>query len=269
MLGLSIPEVAGRARAGLDPATTALVARMSGAPDAARAALIDAAVRAIKASGVWAKLDLLYLLAAHDGQAARLNWVASGHDLAAVGSPVFTVDRGYAGDGFTSYLSTGWNPASDAACFAAASASMGVWLNAGTNSGVNGAVAMGVSDGTNASILVPRGASNHVRGRLNAAASVESGGAAASRLGLSVLSRTDAGTLSFYRGAGLDGVAASAVSTIVSGAVFLGGSNVSGSLMNGVDNRIAAAFAGAGLSAGEVAALHAALSGYLAAVGAA
>jgi hypothetical protein len=38
--------------------------------------LIDALVGALKASAVWAKLDVLWVLAAADSQAARRNWIA-------------------------------------------------------------------------------------------------------------------------------------------------------------------------------------------------
>lgn len=55
--------------------TDALVARMEIAPSAARKKLIDDLIVELKSWGIWQKLDLLYILAAHDAQAARLNWV--------------------------------------------------------------------------------------------------------------------------------------------------------------------------------------------------
>lgn len=76
-LGLSLPSAAVmRARGGaVPPEARALMARMTTAPSASRARAIATLVRTLKAAGIWSKLDLLYILAAHDAQAARLNWV--------------------------------------------------------------------------------------------------------------------------------------------------------------------------------------------------
>lgn len=83
-----------------------LVARFTTPPTNTRKALIDNLVGALKAGGVWAKLDALYVMAAADEQAARRNWIADSNNLVAVNSPTFTADRGFAGDGSTSYLDT-------------------------------------------------------------------------------------------------------------------------------------------------------------------
>ncbi|MEZ0242544.1 MAG: hypothetical protein ACAH11_04170 [Sphingomonas sp.] len=265
-LGLSIPDVAGRARVALDSGAAALVARMSMAPDGARAGLIDALVRALKGAGIWAKLDLLYLMAAHDAQAARLNWIAAANDLSAVNSPAFTADRGYAGDAATSYLDTGWVPWG-AAHFALDSSAIGCWINAGTDTGSDFAVAMGARDASNGAFVGPRGNAGSIRGRVNQASSAASSGTVANRQGLTALSRTASNLVSCYRGASLDGAFATASSARPTVALWLGCLNANGAFSNGVDNRIAAAFAGAGLSGAEVAALHAALAAYLTAVG--
>ena len=109
-----------------------------------------------------------------------------------------------------------------------------------------------------------------IRPLINAAATVNSTGPAASRLGLSIASRVDAADLSFYRGGALDSMVASAAGARPAGSMYLCGYNVSGVLqVPAIDNRIAAMFAGAGLNAVEAAAMHAALCAYLAAMGAA
>lgn len=89
---------------------SALVARFTTQPTNARKALIDTLVGALKTAGVWSKLDAFYIMAAHDAQAAQRNWIADAYNLTPVNSPAFTVDRGYQGDGATSYLDTGFNP---------------------------------------------------------------------------------------------------------------------------------------------------------------
>ena len=266
-LGLSIPEVAGRSRRAPDPAPAAQRARMTAPPDPARAALIDAAVRALKASGVWAKLDLLYCLAAHDAQAARLNWIGASFNLAAVNSPAFTADRGYAGDGATSYLATGWNPSASAVGFALNGMSLGAWLNAGTESSSGTAVALGCASAGTGATLIPRGGSNRIMARANSSGTASSTGSVATRTGFSAVSRRDGASAAFHRGAALDGVISIAAAALPNSELFLCGMSSTGSFVNGVDNRIAAAFAGAGLDAAEMAALHAAFSAYLTGVG--
>ncbi len=96
------------------PEAAALLSRMTVTPSTARKQLIDALIATLVGAGIWAKLDALYLLAAHDAQAARLNWIADRYNLTAVNSPTFTTDRGYAGTGAAMYLDTGFNPATAA-----------------------------------------------------------------------------------------------------------------------------------------------------------
>lgn len=84
-----------------------VVAAFTAPPTNARKALIDNLVGSLKASGAWAIADLLNVLAAADSQAARTNWKNPGtFTLTAVGSPTFTADRGYTGDGSGAYLDT-------------------------------------------------------------------------------------------------------------------------------------------------------------------
>lgn len=108
MLGLALALPATQGPKG-DPAANAYIAAMSVAPDATRRGHINTLFASLRSSGVLSKLSHLYLLAAHDAQAARLNAVNPGtNNLTAFNSPTFTVDRGYQGDGSTSYLESGY-----------------------------------------------------------------------------------------------------------------------------------------------------------------
>lgn len=130
-LGLGLPSAAihrPRHQVSQDAEAAALLARMSPPPAPSRAALIASLVSQMRAAGLWAKLDAFYVLAAHDAQAARLNWIADHYNLAAVNAPVFTADRGYAGNGTSSYLDTGFNPTTaTGANYALNAASLSVW----------------------------------------------------------------------------------------------------------------------------------------------
>jgi len=106
----------------------ALVARFSTPPTELRKSKIDTLIGALKTAGVWAKLDVLYVRAAADSQAARLNWVAAQYDATAVSSPAFLADRGYTPDGVASYLDSGFNPTTAVSPkFLLNDAHMGAW----------------------------------------------------------------------------------------------------------------------------------------------
>jgi hypothetical protein len=263
MLGLSIPEVAGR-RVGLDPAAVALIARMSVAPDLARAGVIDTLVRALKGAGVWAKLDALYLLAAHDAQAARLNWVSASYALTVAGAPVFTVDRGYTGDGSAAYLDSGFNPASAGGKFAQNDAHMGVWV--GTD----------VASTTQFDIGSTRAAINSRRAAV-AAARLFANAVAGDELALSPA--TSVGWTCWSRGgpAGYTAARNGATPTAISQAsgaflslpfYILAQAGLGPVAAAHSTRRVQAACWGSQLSAGEMAALHGALAAYMTAVGA-
>lgn len=88
----------------------ALAARFTTPPTDARKALIDAWWTTVKAAGVSAAdFDIFYMLAAADSQAARQNWIADLYNATAFNGPAFVADRGYTGNGSTSYLDTGFN----------------------------------------------------------------------------------------------------------------------------------------------------------------
>jgi hypothetical protein len=92
----------------VEPETQTALNAMAVAPSTDRAFVINNAIYGLKKSGLWVKLTALYLLAAHDAQAARLNMVTpTGTAASAVAAPTFTADSGYAGDGAASYLDCG------------------------------------------------------------------------------------------------------------------------------------------------------------------
>jgi hypothetical protein len=122
---------------GLDPDAITLIAAMTTAPDAARQQLISDHIVALKADGVWALLDIYYIMAAHDEQASRLNWKSPGDfTLVANGTITFTADRGWQGDGSTGYLDTGWIPATHGVNYALNDASFGVYSRTNSNESI-------------------------------------------------------------------------------------------------------------------------------------
>ena len=239
---------------------SAYFAAMAVQPDQTRRDLIEALIAGLKADGIWAKLDALYLMAAHHEQAGRLNMVAPTEVMTPVASPTFTVDRGYNGDGAASYLNDGVS-LSARAKFQLNDASMFVWVNSGatSNSGLVGSF----GSAPDAGIVPARASSSVMRTRFNDGTSMDSGATVTTPLGLSTISRQAAGTYSQYKGNAL-----LATITMASVSVPNNAFNVGRSVGLYNPNRVAAAGLGGGLSAGEVAALHARLNTFLTAIGA-
>lgn len=236
--------------------TNTLVAAMSSAPTDTRKQHINTLIGALKTSGVWSKLGNLYVLAAHDSQAARINWVAPGtSDLTAVNSPTFTTDRGYAGDGATSYLTSG---AVFRSPYALNSAHIGTWSNTDVS---ENAGTIGVVRATSATTrLFPRTASDTLSARVNT--TTANNIAVAASLGHSLVSRTGASDGAIYKNG-------SSIGTIVAASTAVPTDFVSVCRADLVyaTQRVAVAHAGSGLTGTEALALYNALNTYLTAVG--
>lgn len=246
----------------------ALFARMTTPPTSTRAGLINTCIASLISGGVWAKLDALWVQAAADSQAAKLNWISSSFTLSAVNSPTFTTDRGYAGNGSTSYLNTNFIPSSDGVNFTQDNASMFCWLNAGTDTADGSASIMGAFDGTQGSYLYPRNGTDALQARFNDGTTSAFGGLTVStRYGLTLVQRTSSTSKIAYRNT----IAATAVTVTSIGrptrSVFLSGRNSSGTPAGLQNNRFAAAGLGASLSGAEQTALFNALNTYLTAIG--
>lgn len=243
---------------------------MSVGPDATRKGLLNTLIKALKTAGVWTNLDLLYIMAAHDAQAARLNAKAPASFAAtAVSSPTFTTDRGYAGNGTSSYLDTGLAPAS-ASQYGLDSAHLGVWSR--TNSNVNvvdigaaGAASAGQSfiQARNGGNVVGRVNNNSGTGQINTATSDSSGHFVLRR---SAASGTNAITVR-RNGAGL-AAGTQASSALTTRTLFIGAINSDGVAASFSAREYAAAHVGANLTDQNITDLYNALQTYMTAVGA-
>ena len=87
----------------------AAVIAAGGSVSAARRDLVDALILSLKSSGVWSRLDRLWLHAA-ENSAQGLVDLKGASGATAVNAPTFTANRGFQGNGTTSYLNTNFNP---------------------------------------------------------------------------------------------------------------------------------------------------------------
>lgn len=258
MFGFGLDEEAGglRVQPALRPETTALVARMAAPPTASRARLIDALVSALVAAGIWDRLDMLMVAAAHHPQAALLNWRGVAYSPAiGGGSPVFVPDRGFYCDGLDDWIDTRFAPAAGV-MFQQNDAVMGGWFRKG---GRNAASPLGTTSGS-AVTLNPRGASDASASRLNGTTLVN-GGAVATGYGFTAVDRQGTTLRQFVGGAALGSATGSSASR---SAATIGLGRANGSF---ADGQFCAFAAGGSLSAAQHQVLHDAVRDYLAAVG--
>lgn len=245
----------------------ALVARMTTPPVGSRKMLIDTLVGSLKTTGIWAKLDALYIMAAADSQAAKLNWISSSFNLTAVSAPTFTVDRGFAGNGTSSYLDTGFDATTaPSAKFILNSAHLGVYIET-VRAGV-AAVQMGASanSGAQEDAIYGYYSDGNFYPRIN---SIGGGVANSGSKGRLIASRTaSTGVVAYQNGVSL-GTVVTASGALSANNIYLGAENFgAGSQGNYSSDLLGVASIGGGLSPTEVASFDAALLGYLQAVGA-
>lgn len=243
-----------------EPEASALFSRMTVQPDNTRKTLINALIKSLKDGGVWSTLDALWGQAAADAQSSRLNWVADSYNLTAVASPTFTVDRGYQGDGASSYLANGFNPfTSPGIKYSQDSGHISVW----SRTDITGPTDYDFG-GANARLNIRSSNANQPRGQLNDA-TLSNFGATADSIGHYIINRTTSSSREVYRNGVQLGAVPVTSSTVPNTEITLlkaDGSNFS---------RRAQAFAsvGSGLNSGQCATLYNAINAYLTAIGAA
>jgi hypothetical protein len=239
-----------------------LVAAMTTAPSNDRKALIDTLIGSLKSAGVWVLLDVLYVLAAHHEQAARLNWKNPGGFVAAgVNSPTFTVDRGFAGNGVDSFVTLNWGPTSGVN-FTQNSATFGIWDRTTTASAASVA-----GSGTSTAVTInPRSTTGDgFVYRVNQS-TAETQGATLNASGLSAASRSGSTATQGYK----NGVSIGSPGAIASQAISAVGLNLGRTNTSSFSSHeFAATFAGANLNGTQHSDLHTALLAYMQAVGAA
>lgn len=251
-----IAEVEASAIGGLvnpDVSVLALLARMTVAPSVARKWAINALVGALKTAGVWDKLDVLQVYAAHDEQAALLNWKADAINATNNGA-TFTADRGFAGDAVSTWVSNGFNPTSVAGQYALNSAHAAFWIET-DGASTNG---HGFSPG-----CYVRHATGSLYGRINDASTTTFG--AASATGHHMLVRRGAtDKRGFVNGVQIGITFALASTSIPDGVFGVGRWNGTAAYS---DDRVSCFHAGASLTDGETTALYNALRAYMTGAG--
>lgn len=248
---------------GYSPEAEAYFAAMTVQPSDARKTLLNNLIVSLVNGGVWAKLDWLAIHAAHDAQAGRINATTPAEIATAVNSPTFTTDRGFTGDGATSYLNSGWTPTG--ALYTLNNAHMGVWI--GTNVASTTQTDLGLTSRSSIGALGTTAArifSN--RTSLSSPALPT-----ATSIGHTAWSRAISTEFVAYKDGASLGTVAGTTTSIVAQEFYICATNAT----DGSDTptqfstrRIQATHWGSNLTAGEIATLYTALSTYMTAIGA-
>lgn len=226
---------------------------------AAQNVLVETLVNA----GIWAKLDLFYVLAAHTNtnDEAFTNWVDPGtKDLlfSTTNHPVFAALEGFTADGTTdSYLASGWRPAIDAANYTLNDASYGVYSRSNIDE-------VGFECGTNSTnkIQFKLRDSNLLYSNINESA-VSSVANTDSR-GMYIISRTGANLNDIYKNKSLISSPDTTVTALPGGSFFICGTGqVPPPFDYSSTKQLSMFFAGASLSQSDVNILTGAFEAYM------
>lgn len=231
---------------------------MAEEPSTARKALGRTMVAALIAGGVWTRLDGLWLLAAHSQADSLVNWIAPGRFTVTVrGTPTFTVDRGWTGNGTNGYLTAAGFKGGTGTQFVQDDASLGVWDEFAATS----AAAVITVQASPFSWVAPNQAGGF--GHRSNAGSSGSADVIANAAALYGISRSAAASYTTYQN-GVALASKSVASTGVSAGAILMLTNLSVYLTT----RISAAYVGASLTDAQNLALYNALNTFLTAIGA-
>jgi len=173
----------------------ASVVANGGTVSAGRLAIVDTFIVAEKAAGTWALTDDYWPLWGEDA-IGGLTSLKQRRLATAVNVPTFTADRGYAGNGTTSYLSTGFIQSVHSVAMSGANLRLAVYQR--DNLAVNTSAA-GVNEAaTRGLFLRTRGTTNFLAGQANCT-TVNSTSTVATSAGWSAVSRTSSPLFQFWK----------------------------------------------------------------------
>lgn len=253
--------------------TTAFLARTSGLDDAHRNAY-RTLINGVVSDGIWTKLDALYIRATQDSATALLNLVSTNYATTIVGSPVFTVDRGFSGTDLATavhYLNTNFNPTSGSPKYIRDSAHLSVWGVADVTP-VNGGAAIGCVNGALLSAnILPKFTDGKEYFRINEVTGT-AGVVNADATGHYLSNRSGSSAQQGYRNAVNQGIVAgtsAAISNANGNYYELARNSIGVGPTSGTPQTIAASSIGGNLTAAEVTLFYNRLWTYLVTVGAA
>lgn len=253
---LRIPPIRGRSACA---EALAYFAAMSVLPDGAHKLHADIAIRRLKAAGVWARIDLAYMHAAHDDQAGRVCIKTPGTGtLTNNNSSTFTADRGFTGNATDMTLTAPYTPAlltqNDGHV-----AGFGLTTSTDVDGDVN---AYRVAGGTRAFLVLRNGTNARGGVGINTGTNAATG---ANVPFMAVMNRVDSANQSIYINGALDNTAAVASASLDIVEFGILGNPVAG---NYSDRQVAFSSVGGALTAVQIADYYTIIRDWLRALGA-
>jgi len=226
-----------------------------------RLALVSSLITNLKSNSLWTLLDRLWLFAAENTQSA-LTDIKSLQIATAVNSPTFTIDRGYAGNGTTSYVDTNYNPSTNAVAYALNSAHLCNYVQSMVTQ-----ACMGTSGGGVVSLIANplTGTGGQIVARINRA-NAGGGQGASNAEGFYIADRIDASNVVNFKNGSDVGTDANASSAIPSNNITVGAIFGLGGVINA--SRYSMASIGGSLGASGRASFATAINTYMTAIGA-
>lgn len=239
-----------------DAATTAWVAAVvtnGGTVSGGRQTQVDNLIVGLKADGVWAKLDNLWLYAA-ENQPSALTSLTSGNLLSTVmGSPPFTVDQGYTGiSGGSNNIATGFDAGVGTPLYTVNDAHYSVWCMTDIAPPSGGQILNAGGGGVTGLYLTFSGDGN-VYARIQDLSASGSLGPPSSRIGHWLVNRTSSSLSAAYQNGVLYGSPNAAVGALP--ATFF--------VLSDNPNQASAASIGASLTTGQITSFYNRLATYL------
>ena len=245
----------------------ALFNRMTVRPDTDHRSAINTLILTLKNTGVWTKLDSLYLFAAHTLQAALLNWVSTSRNLTVYNSPIFTADQGIAGDGISGYLRTSSAFNGAGLKMAQGDESLGLWTRINVADSNQTAISLSPNADGSSSVRYfnPRNSGTNIAWKMNFSTTQGSPAHATGDNQFVVASTIGTDSSLYHNGSLDDTYSAAAVNDPQTQSFYL----VIGRVASVYSPRQhSAAFHGSGMTAGDSSNLYNALFDYMTALGA-
>jgi hypothetical protein len=220
-------------------------------------------VLALKASGIWSKLDVLYIFANNGGtEFARLNWKNPNVNLATLINPLtFTTNQGFNGNGTSSYINTNYIPSTVGNNYQLNDCSFGYWAFSGLQTGAT-RVNIGTRNSTSSGLTYPVGTGEsslfvNTNTTTNSALSASS-----TNLGLRHFNRASSSGSRYYNSTGLVGSNTSVSFDVSNFPFFVSALNTANNSTLYTTTRFSIMFAGSSL-ANENTALNTAFNTYM------
>lgn len=223
-------------------------------PSVEQQALQNQLVLDLKEEDVWYRLDILYIFATDgDRDFAKINWISPGDfSCVEVVAPTFTTNIGFSGNSSTQYMTTGWDPSTDAVHYTQDDAGAFCYIN---NEQTPGDIVFGSRSGLSPNFrsthLVPKAAGGSVLHQfsLNNTGGVPIGTNPVSGMGFFHLERSDSANMRLFKDGAQVGadVPSSSVALSDQDWAVLGFNN-NGSVVNHSDAQIGMLAAGESLA---------------------